>query len=96
MDSCGAAAPQHSAKPAPIFPRSPCCKQLRLRVIGDVTESNVLSVIKSEAAVRQFVFIDLEGTASRLVSRAISRADLVIIPCRPAPLMRARRAAPWR
>jgi chromosome partitioning protein len=32
------------------------------------------------------VFVDLEGTASRLVSRAISRADLVIIPMQPSPL----------
>lgn len=51
-----------------------------VRVIGEVTESNVLSLIKDEASTRQFVFLDLEGTASRLVSRAISRADLVIIP----------------
>jgi chromosome partitioning protein len=63
-----------------------------IRVIGDVTESNVLSVIKSEAAERQFVFIDLEGTASRLVSRAISRADLVIIPLQ-ASAIDARQAS---
>jgi chromosome partitioning protein len=28
----------------------------------------------------------LEGTASRLVSRAISRADLVLVPLQPSPL----------
>lgn len=63
-----------------------------IRVIGDVTESNVLNVIKSEAAERQFVLIDLEGTASRLVSRAISRADLVIIPMQ-ASAIDARQAS---
>lgn len=51
-----------------------------VKVIGDVTESNVLPLIKEEAAKQQFVFVDLEGTASRLVSRAISRADVVLIP----------------
>ena len=51
-----------------------------VRIIDDVSENNVLQIIKNEASRHQFVFIDLEGTASRLVSRAISRADLVIIP----------------
>src|ERR1019366_5064441 len=39
-----------------------------VRVIGDVTESTVISVIQEEAKARQFVIVDLEGTASRLVS----------------------------
>lgn len=51
-----------------------------MRVIGDVTESTVISVIQKEAKTRQFVIVDLEGTASRLVSRAIARASLVLIP----------------
>ena len=51
-----------------------------LRVIGDVTESTVISVIQEEAKTRQFVIVDLEGTASRLVSRAIARASFVLIP----------------
>jgi chromosome partitioning protein len=49
-------------------------------VIGDANESNVIKLIKEERAQRQFVFVDLEGTASRLVSRAITQADLVLIP----------------
>ncbi len=53
---------------------------LALDVIKDVTESNIIKVIREEQARRQFVFIDLEGTASRMVSRAITQADLVIIP----------------
>lgn len=54
--------------------------QTALRVIGDVTESSVISVIQKEAKDNQFVIVDLEGTASRLVSRAIARASLVLIP----------------
>lgn len=49
-------------------------------VVGDVTESTVIRVIREHRAQRQFVFVDLEGTASRLVSRAITQADLVLIP----------------
>jgi chromosome partitioning protein len=55
-------------------------------VIGDVTEHNVFQVIREQSTLRQFVFVDLEGTASRLVSRAISRADLVLVPIQPSPL----------
>lgn len=53
---------------------------LQLDVVGDVTESSVIRVIREQRAAKQFVFVDLEGTASRLVSRAITQADLVLIP----------------
>jgi chromosome partitioning protein len=53
---------------------------LPLKVIGDSTESSIIRVIRDERAHQQFVFVDLEGTASRLVSRAITQADLVLIP----------------
>lgn len=53
---------------------------LNFDVVGDVTESSVIRVIREHRASRQFVFVDLEGTASRLVSRAITQADLVLIP----------------
>ncbi len=52
----------------------------KAHVIGDVTESSVISVIQEQSRARQFVIVDLEGTASRLVSRAIARASLVLIP----------------
>lgn len=52
----------------------------RLKVIGDTTESLIIQTIKDERARQQFVIVDLEGTASRLVSRAITRADMVLIP----------------
>lgn len=53
---------------------------LPLKVIGDTTESSIIRTIREERAHQQFVFVDLEGTASRLVSRAITQADLVLIP----------------
>lgn len=53
---------------------------LALNVIGDATESSIIRTIRDERLRQQFVFVDLEGTASRLVSRAITQADLVLIP----------------
>ena len=63
-----------------------------MRVIGDATESTIVRVIGAEREHQQFVFVDLEGTASRLVSRAISRADLVIVPLQ-ASAVDARQAS---
>ncbi|WP_254070500.1 ParA family protein [Acidisphaera sp. L21] len=53
---------------------------LDLTVIGDATESSIIKQIREQRTHQQFVFVDLEGTASRLVSRAITQADLVLIP----------------
>ncbi len=55
-----------------------------LEVVADTTESNVLSQLDHHRSRRQFVLVDLEGTASRLTSRALSRAQLVIIPTQPS------------
>ena len=49
-----------------------------LKVVGGIKESNLMEVLDEQNA--QFVFIDLEGTASVLVSRSIAMADFVIIP----------------
>lgn len=54
--------------------------QLPIDVISDVNESNIREKINDASGRSQFVFIDLEGTASRMTSRAIMRADLTIIP----------------
>ena len=51
-----------------------------VRVLSDVTESRIVPEIDAERSQRQFVLVDLEGTASRMVSRAIARSDLVLIP----------------
>jgi chromosome partitioning protein len=53
---------------------------LDVEVLGDLNESSVIKVIREQRSLRQFVLVDLEGTASRLVSRAITQADLVLIP----------------
>jgi chromosome partitioning protein len=57
-----------------------------IEVVGDVTESSIIRVIREHSAVRQFVLVDLEGTANRLVSRAITQADLVLIPLQASAL----------
>jgi chromosome partitioning protein len=57
-----------------------------LTVIGDVTEETIVDRIEEAAARTAFVIVDLEGTASLLVSYAISMADLVIIPMQGSQL----------
>lgn len=52
----------------------------RLTVITNKSEKTILDEIEDAASKDPFVIIDLEGTASRLMSYAISQADLVIIP----------------
>ncbi len=51
-----------------------------LTVITNESERTILDEIESAAAQDAFVIIDLEGTASRLMSYAISQSDFVIIP----------------
>lgn len=58
----------------------------RIQVLGDVTESDIVRTIKQHDQDGQIVLVDLEGVASRLVSRAISQADLVITPMRATTL----------
>ncbi|TBE08797.1 MULTISPECIES: ParA family protein [Rhizobium] len=53
---------------------------LSIDVRSDATEANIRDLINETASKAQFVFIDLEGTASRLTSRAIIRSDLTLIP----------------
>src|SRR5215211_7087545 len=63
-----------------------------VRVLSDVTESRIIPVIDAERAERQFVIVDLEGTASRMVSRAIARSDLVLIPMQASAVDAAQAA----
>lgn len=58
----------------------------RISVQSDVTEASIVRTIKSHDADGQVVVVDLEGVASRLVSRAISQADLVLTPMRATTL----------
>ena len=58
----------------------------RMRLVSDLTEASIIKSIKECDEDGALVIVDLEGVASRLVSRAISQADLVIIPMRPTTL----------
>ncbi len=58
----------------------------RVSVLSDVGESQIVKTIKSHDKDGHVVIVDLEGVASRLVSRAISQADLVITPMRATTL----------
>ena len=66
--------------------------QNSLRIVASPGESKIAPTIDAEAAERQFVLIDLEGTASRMVSRAIGRSDLVLIPLQASALDAAEAA----
>lgn len=58
----------------------------RITIVNDVTEAGIVKTIKKYDQDGRIVIVDLEGVASRLVSRAISQADLVITPMRATTL----------
>jgi chromosome partitioning protein len=58
----------------------------RITVLSDVTEAEIVRTIKAQDKDGRIVIVDLEGIASRLVSRAISQADLVLTPMRATTL----------
>jgi chromosome partitioning protein len=57
-----------------------------LSVIADPTEDTIIDQINEAKRKSQFVIVDLEGTASAMVTFAVSRADLVIIPTQGSQL----------
>lgn len=57
-----------------------------ITALSDVTESSIVKTIKQHDVDGAVVIVDLEGVASRMVSRAISQADLVLIPMRATVL----------
>lgn len=57
-----------------------------LDVVSEVNEENVIDVIETAAARSNFVIVDLEGTANKIVLLAVSQADLVIIPSQGSQL----------
>jgi chromosome partitioning protein len=79
-----------TAKPVTIIdadPRRPLTKwaelpgkPANLTVITNRSEQTILDEIEEAAARDPFVIVDLEGTASRLMSYAVSQSDLVVIP----------------
>jgi chromosome partitioning protein len=57
-----------------------------LSVISDADEENMIERIEEAAEKTQFVIVDLEGTAAKIVLLAVSQADLVIIPTQGSQL----------
>ena len=58
----------------------------RITVLSDISEADIVRTIKAHDSDGKVVVVDLEGVASRLVSRAISQADLVLTPMRATTL----------
>jgi chromosome partitioning protein len=58
----------------------------RVALRNGLSESEIVRAIRGAEADGAVVIVDLEGVASRLVSRAISQADLVITPMRATTL----------
>ena len=58
----------------------------RIRVLPALDEETFVSMLDREAAGRDAVLVDLEGTASRILSRSVMRSDLVLIPMQPSSL----------
>jgi chromosome partitioning protein len=58
----------------------------RIEVLSEISESNIVKTIKAKDSDGRVVIVDLEGIASRMVSRAISQADLVLTPMRATTL----------
>ncbi|NEY92265.1 ParA family protein [Tabrizicola oligotrophica] len=57
-----------------------------VRLQRDVGRSEIVPAIRQADGDGRIVIVDLEGVASQLVSRAISQADLVIVPMQPTAL----------
>ncbi|MBO9440125.1 ParA family protein [Sulfitobacter sp. R18_2] len=57
-----------------------------IKLYSDVGRSDIVATIKNADGDGKIVIVDLEGVASQLVSRAISQADLVIVPMQPTAL----------
>jgi chromosome partitioning protein len=61
-------------------------KPANITVIDDVTEETIVDIIEDAAGKTPFVVVDLEGTASLMVSYAISMSDFVLIPMQGSQL----------
>lgn len=61
-------------------------------LIRTATEADFLDAVDAIDGKADYLIIDLEGTASNLMTYAVSRSDLVLIPFEPTP-MEARQAA---
>lgn len=57
-----------------------------LTIVSDVDEDNITEKIEEASEKTPFVIVDLEGTASKIVVMAVSRADFVIVPTQGSQL----------
>jgi chromosome partitioning protein len=57
-----------------------------MTIVSDVDEDTIIERIEDAASKTPFVVVDLEGTASLIVVKAITQADLVIIPTQGSQL----------
>ena len=54
--------------------------------VRDACQSNILDHIEEAESKTPFVVVDLEGSANMTMGYAISKADLVVVPCKPSDL----------
>jgi chromosome partitioning protein len=59
-------------------------KPENIHLFKNVTADTILEAIEEAQSKAAFVVVDLEGVASSAVIGAMSRADLVIVPCQPS------------
>ena len=57
-----------------------------MTIVSSVDEDTIIERIEDAASKTPFVIVDLEGTASMIVIKAISQADFVIIPTQGSQL----------
>jgi len=55
-------------------------------LLNNIGRSEIVPAIRSADGDGKIVIVDLEGVASQMVSRAISQADLVLVPMQPTAL----------
>ncbi|MGO4440774.1 AAA family ATPase [Rhizobium sp. RAF56] len=53
---------------------------------GEINENNISRKLDDYRKQAQFVFVDIEHTATRLISPALARARMVIIPMQASPI----------
>ena len=56
------------------------------KAIANPSEDKIIDVLDELATTYPFVIVDLEGTASLMMSRTMSRSDLTVIPMQPSPV----------
>jgi chromosome partitioning protein len=57
-----------------------------ITVVARPNEGEMISTMKELQGSHSFVIVDLEGTASRLLTMSLSRSELVLVPLNPSPI----------